>query len=112
VACSPSRWLPGRIPVFLLLFLNGLTLGAFSALFASRGLAGDFWGWVLPHGLTELLAVVLCAGGLVLAQALLFPGPTGGWRTSPGAGARPGCSWWGAAALLPGGLLEASSASW
>jgi len=63
------------VPVFLLLFLNGLYLGAFSALYTSRGLGVDWWGWVLPHGVTELLAVILCAGaGLVLARSLVFPG--------------------------------------
>jgi uncharacterized membrane protein SpoIIM required for sporulation len=63
------------VPVYLLLFVNGLILGAFAALYASRGLGLAFWGWVLPHGVTELAAVVLCGGaGLVLAQALVFPG--------------------------------------
>jgi len=63
------------VPVFLLMFTTGLLLGAFSALYASRGLGIDFWGWLLPHGVTELLAVVLCGGaGLVLAKALVFPG--------------------------------------
>jgi uncharacterized membrane protein SpoIIM required for sporulation len=63
------------VPVYLLLFINGLILGAFAALYASRGLGTEFWAWVLPHGITELLAVVLCGGaGLILAQALVFPG--------------------------------------
>jgi uncharacterized membrane protein SpoIIM required for sporulation len=63
------------LPVFVLLFLNGLTLGAFAALYHSRGLALDLWGWLLPHGVTELLAVVLCGGaGLVLAGSVVFPG--------------------------------------
>ena len=63
------------VPVYLLLFMNGLTLGAFGALYHSRGLSLDFWGWILPHGITELLAVVICGGaGLILAQSLVFPG--------------------------------------
>jgi uncharacterized membrane protein SpoIIM required for sporulation len=63
------------IPVFLLMFMNGLILGAFAALYASRGLSVDLWGWLLPHGVTELLAVVLCGGaGLILAQSLVLPG--------------------------------------
>ena len=62
------------LPVFYLLFYNGLSLGAFAALYHSRGLSVDLWGWLLPHGVTELFAVVVCgAAGLVLAQALLFP---------------------------------------
>jgi uncharacterized membrane protein SpoIIM required for sporulation len=65
----------GGVPTFFLLFVNGLVLGAFAALFQSRGLGPELWAWLLPHGVTELLAVVLCgAGGLVLGQALVFPG--------------------------------------
>jgi uncharacterized membrane protein SpoIIM required for sporulation len=63
------------VPTLLMLFANGLILGAFGALYQERGLGLEFWAWVLPHGVTELLAVVLCgAAGLVLADALLFPG--------------------------------------
>lgn len=63
------------IPVFILIFQNGLVLGAFAALYQQRGLGLDFWGWVLPHGITELGAIVLCgAAGLTLARALIFPG--------------------------------------
>lgn len=63
------------LPVYFLLFINGLNLGAFVALFHQRGLAVDLWSWLLPHGVTELTAVVICGGaGLVLAQSLIFPG--------------------------------------
>ncbi len=63
------------LPVLYLLFYNGLILGSFAALYHSRGLSLDLWGWLLPHGVTELGAVVVCgAAGLVLAQALMFPG--------------------------------------
>ena len=63
------------LPVFLLMAFNGLMLGAISWLFHSQGLGWDWWGWVLPHGVTELLAIVLCGGaGFALAQGLLFPG--------------------------------------
>ncbi|HME92576.1 MAG TPA: stage II sporulation protein M [Myxococcaceae bacterium] len=65
----------GAIPAALLLFTNGLGLGAFAALYGSRGLSLDFWGWILPHGVTELTAVALCgAAGLVVGGALIFPG--------------------------------------
>ncbi|HET8538602.1 MAG TPA: stage II sporulation protein M [Anaeromyxobacter sp.] len=65
----------GAVPTALLLFSNGLVLGAFGALYGGRGLGLEFWGWVLPHGVTELTAVALCGGaGLALGQALLFPG--------------------------------------
>ena len=63
------------LPTLLLLFYNGLALGAFAALFHSRGLGVDLWAWILPHGVTELTAVVLCgAAGFELAHALVFPG--------------------------------------
>lgn len=63
------------IPVFYLLFTNGLILGAMSALYHSRGMALDWWGWILPHGVTELGAIVLCGGaGFLQARAVVFPG--------------------------------------
>jgi uncharacterized membrane protein SpoIIM required for sporulation len=63
------------IPAVFLLFQNGLLLGAMAALYRSRGLALEFWAWILPHGLTELMAVCLCgAAGLQVGMALVFPG--------------------------------------
>jgi uncharacterized membrane protein SpoIIM required for sporulation len=65
-------------PVFVLMLMNGLMLGAFAALYGARGLGVELWAWLLPHGITELSAVALCGGaGLVLAQALIFPGRLG-----------------------------------
>jgi uncharacterized membrane protein SpoIIM required for sporulation len=62
------------IPTVLLLFYNGLSLGAFVALYDSRDLTWDVVGWLSVHGTTELLAIVLCGGGgLVLAGAIIFP---------------------------------------
>jgi uncharacterized membrane protein SpoIIM required for sporulation len=50
-------------------------LGAFVALYASRGLGLDLGGWLLIHGVTELLAIILCgAAGLALGGAIAFPG--------------------------------------
>lgn len=63
------------VPTLLLLVQNGMTVGAFVALYANRGLGFEFGGWLIIHGSTELLAVVLCAGaGLAIADGLLFPG--------------------------------------
>ncbi len=65
----------GGVPSALLVFANGLTLGAFAAVYHARGLSLELWAWLLPHGVTELLAIVLCgAAGLALGQALVFPG--------------------------------------
>jgi uncharacterized membrane protein SpoIIM required for sporulation len=64
------------VPVLFLLFTNGLTLGAFAALYQTRGLGPELWAWLLPHGVSELAAVCLCgAAGLVLGTSLVFPGP-------------------------------------
>jgi uncharacterized membrane protein SpoIIM required for sporulation len=63
------------LPVLLLLVYNGMMLGAMSALFHDRGLGVEWWSWILPHGVTELTAIVLCgAAGLAVAQAVVFPG--------------------------------------
>lgn len=63
------------IPTLLLMFYNGLTVGAFVALYHSRGLGTDVWGWLLPHGITELLAISIAGGaGLSIGSAVLFPG--------------------------------------
>lgn len=63
------------VPVIWLLFSTGLMLGAMVALYQSRGLGGEFWAWVLPHGVTELSAVCLCgAAGMVIGASLVFPG--------------------------------------
>lgn len=63
------------VPVLLMMFMNGMLLGAMAALFTSRGLGVEFWSWILPHGVTELLAIVLCgAAGLAIADRLVFPG--------------------------------------
>lgn len=64
------------VPTLLLLFGNGLGLGAFAALYHSHGLSADLWGWLLIHGTTELLAIVLAgAAGLKIGASLAFPGP-------------------------------------
>jgi uncharacterized membrane protein SpoIIM required for sporulation len=63
------------LPTLYLLYANGVTLGAFAALYGSRGLWLEFWAWILPHGITEIGAIVVCgAAGLALAEGLLFPG--------------------------------------
>ena len=63
------------VPVILLMFYNGLSIGAFAALYESRGLSSEFWAWLSIHGTTELMAVVICGGaGLLLGSSLAFPG--------------------------------------
>jgi uncharacterized membrane protein SpoIIM required for sporulation len=68
----------GGAPSLLLVAYNGLTLGAFFSIFAGKPGALLFWAWIVPHGIPELLAIVLCStGGLVLGIAMLAPGRIG-----------------------------------
>ncbi len=65
----------GGIPSALILFTTGLMMGAFGAIYAAHGLSWEFWAWVLPHGVPELTAVVLCgAAGMAMGMAVVFPG--------------------------------------
>lgn len=72
--CAASGLAAG-VPVPALVSVTGLQLGAMAELYGSRGLGLEFFAWVLPHGVTEMLALVLCAAaGLAVGLALLFPG--------------------------------------
>ena len=63
------------LPAAFLVLTNGMMLGAFVALFASRGLSIEFGGWLLIHGTTELFAIALAgAAGFRLGWTLAFPG--------------------------------------
>ncbi len=62
------------IPTALLMIYNGTMIGAFVALFVSRGLGLEIGGWLLIHGVTELFAVTLAgAAGLKIGWAVAFP---------------------------------------
>ena len=72
--CFALGFLAG-VPVLILLFTNGAMLGAMWAVYAMKGLGYDFFAWVMPHGVTELLAVLVCgAAGLSMGHGLVFPG--------------------------------------
>ncbi len=65
------------IGTIAVLFGNGVLLGALAANFLRWGMSVPFWALILPHGVTEIFAIVLGgAGGLMLADALLRPGAT------------------------------------
>jgi uncharacterized membrane protein SpoIIM required for sporulation len=67
--------LAAGIPTLMLNVYQGLSLGAFLALHYNRDLTVDFLGWISIHGTTELGALVLlAAGGLLIAEKILFPG--------------------------------------
>jgi uncharacterized membrane protein SpoIIM required for sporulation len=62
-------------PTALLVTYNGCMLGAFMALFVSRGLGVEAAGWMMIHGVTELFAIILAgAAGFRIGMATAFPG--------------------------------------
>lgn len=63
------------LPSVLLLAYNGAVLGAMVAVFTRHGLGFELGGWLLIHGVTELLAIILAgAAGLRIGLAVAFPG--------------------------------------
>lgn len=58
----------------LMLFVNGLFLGALAQVYAAKGMAGWFWAWILPHGIPEITAICIAgAAGLVIARGQVAP---------------------------------------
>lgn len=63
------------VPTVLLIVYNGMILGAFVAVHHQAGIYSEMWAWILPHGVTEIGAIVLCGGvGLQLGWAIMCPG--------------------------------------
>jgi uncharacterized membrane protein SpoIIM required for sporulation len=59
----------------VLLFSNGVMLGALAWVYATRGMLGWFLAWVLPHGIPEITAICIAGGaGFILARGLVAPG--------------------------------------
>ncbi|BBO34686.1 stage II sporulation protein M [Lacipirellula parvula] len=62
------------VPTIFLMILNGMILGSFIAVHYRAGLTTEMWAWILPHGITEMGAIILCGGiGLKLGQAVVSP---------------------------------------
>ena len=58
-----------------ILLFNGMYLGAIAGWFSVQGNSRALWGWVMPHGGVELLAICIAgAGGFLLAKAIYCPG--------------------------------------
>ena len=58
----------------IMLFVNGVLLGALAYVYASKGLIGWFWAWILPHGIPEITAICIAgAAGFVIARGLAAP---------------------------------------
>lgn len=72
------------VPTLLLTIYNGAILGAFGAVFWSPPHRIEFLAWLLPHGIPEFTAIVLCsAAGLLLGAPLVGGdrrGRTAAWR--------------------------------
>jgi uncharacterized membrane protein SpoIIM required for sporulation len=67
----------------LVLFYNGVTLGAVSLDYIQAGQSNFLMGWLLPHGAAEIPAILLAGqAGFILAGALI------GWGTSLPSGQR------------------------
>jgi uncharacterized membrane protein SpoIIM required for sporulation len=96
------------LPAAFLIFVNGLMLGAFLALFASRGLGFELVGWLMIHGATELFAVILAgAAGLRIGWRLAFPGRDPRPTAMAKAGREAGTLMGGVVVmLLAAGMLE------
>ena len=63
------------VPTVFLMVFNGMLLGVFVAIHRQAGIGSEMWAWILPHGITEMGAIVLCGGvGLMLGQAVVNPG--------------------------------------
>lgn len=63
------------VPTVFLMVLNGAMLGAFTTIHHQQGIDAEMWAWLLPHGITEIGAVILCGGaGLMLGMAVVRPG--------------------------------------
>ncbi len=68
----------GGLPALLVIAFNGALLGAVAAIAVTRGVLPRLLGWLGPHGVPELSALVLCgAVGMALGRSWLEPG----WRT-------------------------------
>ena len=48
-----------RFATAVMLFVNGLFLGALAQVYVAKGMAGWFWAWILPHGIPEITAICI-----------------------------------------------------
>jgi uncharacterized membrane protein SpoIIM required for sporulation len=72
--CFAAGVTAGVGTLFLLIF-NGVALGGFAGFYASTGEGGQLLGFVAPHGVLELSAIVIgAAAGLHIAAGILLPG--------------------------------------
>jgi uncharacterized membrane protein SpoIIM required for sporulation len=96
------------IPTVLLILYNGLTLGAFVAVFAAKGLAFNVAGWLMIHGTTEIFAICIAgAAGIRIGVAIAFPGRASRMDSAVEAGRTAATAMAGTVIMLAvAGLLE------
>lgn len=96
------------LPTAALMLMTGGMIGAFVALFASRGLIVEEIGWLMIHGTTELFAIVIAgAAGFSIGWAVAFPGARSRVDAAAEAGRRAATAMAGVVCMLAvAGLLE------
>jgi uncharacterized membrane protein SpoIIM required for sporulation len=58
----------------LMLFITGILMGSLAWVYASKGLMGWFWAWILPHGIPELTGICIAgAAGFIIARGMIAP---------------------------------------
>jgi uncharacterized membrane protein SpoIIM required for sporulation len=58
----------------IMLFITGVLLGSLAWVYASKGLMGWFWAWILPHGIPELTGICIAgAAGFIIARGMIAP---------------------------------------
>ncbi len=95
-------------PTALLIAYNGLTLGAFQAVFAAKGLGWNVAAWLMIHGTTELFAITLSgAAGFRIGLAIAFPGQRARMESATAAGRSAAIAMAGTVVMLiVAGMLE------
>jgi len=96
------------LPTVGLIVYNGLMLGAMIEVFAAKGLAYGFVGWLMIHGTTELYAIMISgAAGFRIGLALAFPGRQSRADVAVAAGRSAAIAMGGTVVMLAvAGLLE------
>lgn len=60
---------------FYVLLYNGIILGAIGVVVHQRGVDAAFWGFVAPHGVVEIPAILIsAAAGLIIGYGVIAPG--------------------------------------
>jgi uncharacterized membrane protein SpoIIM required for sporulation len=96
------------VPTALLILYNGLMLGAFYAVFASKGLGPNVIAWLMIHGTTEIFAICISgAAGMRIGLAIAFPGKSARMDAAVQAGRMAATAMAGTVIMLAvAGLLE------